>query len=183
MPVSVSVLGLLLGLDSLAAGLGIGMSPPGPGRWRLALAFAACDGLASLLGAALSAERLAAYLSWSEWLGPLALGSYGVYVMLLTARRHRSPPGAAERPAGPLTLVLPLCLSLDNLLVGVGPDVIGWQVVPAAAFVGCLSGLLALSGLELGAVIRSRLPARAEWAGGGVLVLTASILVCVELWS
>src|SRR5712691_5724746 len=124
-------IGLLLGLDSLAVCAGLGTLRPNTVRRRwLALSFGVCDGLASLLGSALGVERLRAALAWCEWFGPALVGGYGLYVLYHAWRcqsLERFPSG------GWLAFGLPIGLSLDNLVAGVGPTGFGLSAVLAAA--------------------------------------------------
>jgi putative Mn2+ efflux pump MntP len=175
------LLALVLSLDTAAVGVGLGAALPARRRQRLALtlAFALCDGLASYLGWALG-------LAWhdapegGEWLGPAAVAGYALYVLALAWHSRRL---AEARAGGWLALALPLCLSLDNLAAGVGPDAsAGTAALTALAF-GAASGGLALLGLHLGTALAARARVRAEWLGGAVLLTVALALVGKEMLS
>ena len=161
MQASLVGIGLLLGLDSLFACVGLGMVSPSRARTRgLILGFAVCDGLASLTGASLGADRLGTFLRWGDWLAPVAIGLYGLFVIALAGRSRWPGPGASGDVGRPWVLLLPPCLSLDNLVVGFGPASPGSAGLSEAVLVGGLSGMGALVGLSLGAVLRSHLPQR-----------------------
>jgi manganese efflux pump family protein len=189
-------IGLLLGLASLAVGIGLGAVIPDRNRrgW-LALSFALCDGLASLIGSLVGIDRLRSSLSsslpWGEWLGPLAVACYGLYVLYLTWRcmNPANPTTNPTNPANPATnfgaarwLVfgLPICLSLDNLVAGVGTEASGMSAVLAALAFGVVSGGLALLGLGVGSALGARGRFRAGWLGGALLILVAGGLVLKE---
>ena len=143
----------------------------------MALAFAACDGAASLLGWALGADALRSSAAWCEWLGPAAVAGYGAYVLWLAGRGRRLADGG--RGAG-LAPAVPLALSLDNLVAGTG------AASPAAAVATALglaaaSGAMALAGLWLGAALAGRARVRAEWLGGAALTAVAAALAVKEL--
>lgn len=175
------VLGLLLGLDSLAVGAALGaVTPERLRRWRLALAFGLCDGLASFAGWAAGAAEWRDSFGWCEWLGPAAVGGYGLYVLSLAWRTRWLAGTGADRW---LALGLPLGLSLDNLAAGVGTDASGGSAALAALALGAASGCLALFGLGLGAGLAARVRLRAEWLGGAALLVVALALVCKEAMS
>ena len=142
MQASLVGIGLLLGLDSLFACVGSRMVSPSRARTRgLILGFAVCDGLASLAGASLGADRLGTFLRWGDWLAPVAIGLYGLFVIALAGRSRWPGPGASGDVGCPWVLLLPLCLSLDNLVVGFGPAAPGAAGLSEAVLVGGLSGM------------------------------------------
>jgi putative Mn2+ efflux pump MntP len=175
------VLALTLGLDSLAVGVGLGAPVrDARRRLRLALAFALCDGLASFLGWALGVAAWRDSLEWAGWIGPAAVAGYGLYVLGLAWQSSRLSEAGA---GGWLVLALPLCLSLDNLAAGVGPDASAGAAAVAALALGAFSGCLAWSGLRLGSAAAARAWLRAEWLGGAALLLVAAALCCREFLS
>jgi putative Mn2+ efflux pump MntP len=169
------LLGVLLALDSLAVGAALGpVTSSRFGRWRLALAFGLCDGLASLLG---WAADWRATLGAGEWLAPAAVGGYGVYVLGLAWRSRRLSEAGA---GGWLVLGLPFCLSLDNLAAGVGAESSAGSAALAAVVLGATSGCLALLGLLLGAATAARVRLRTECVCGVALVVVGVALVCKD---
>jgi putative Mn2+ efflux pump MntP len=172
-------IGLLLGLDSLTVGTGLGAAIPDRSRrCRLALSFALCDGLASLIGSIIGLDRLRSSLEWGEWLGPAAVACYGLYVLWLTwrCRDLATNPGAGRW----LVFGLPICLSLDNLVAGMGTNASGvWAVLVALVF-GVLSGGLALLGMGIGSALGARSGSRAGWLSGALLILVAGGLILKE---
>jgi putative Mn2+ efflux pump MntP len=173
-------LGLMLGLDSLAVGFGLGGAVSRKQRYRLVAAFAAFDGLASLLGWAFGTADWRYSLEWSQWLGPAGVAVYGVYVLGLAWNGSRI---AESDRGGWLALGLPLCLSLDNFVMGTGAETTLALALLTALSFACISGALAMAGLGLGAAVAQRARLRAEWLGGAVLVVVAIALVCKETLS
>jgi putative Mn2+ efflux pump MntP len=171
------ITGLLLGLDSFLVSVGIGTLPTGwVRRYRLAIAFALCDGLASGIGSLFHADWREA-LEWSEWLGPAAVAAYGLYVLVLAWKSQT----LIDRSRGAwLAIGLPICLSLDNLAVGVDATEAGVPVAFIALAFGAVSGLLSLLGSALGASIGGAEPRR-QWLGGAVLLVLACGLFCKEM--
>jgi putative Mn2+ efflux pump MntP len=172
---NLTLFGLLLGLDSLAIGTSLGGLMPEPGRRiRLALAFALCDGLASLLGSTARIESLRSGLEWCGWLGPVGLSGYGLYVLFL-ARRCQEMTSPSTSIGG--AFCLPVCLSLDNLVAGTPTGIAGGAPAMVAALIfGLISGAMALCGLMCGATLGAH-----RGVGGWRLSGTLLILVAVGL--
>jgi manganese efflux pump family protein len=175
----VVLVGLMLALDSFAVSLAIGAGPRAgvPRRW-LVLSFAMCDGLAFWLGACWLGGLRSLVEGW-DWLGPAAVAGYGLYVLALAWRLRHLSTGAGPRWYW-LTLGLPLCLSLDNLVAGADSQWTGLPLALAAGILGTLSGGLALLGLMLGAAFQRRSPAAAPWVRGALLLLIAVALFVLE---
>ena len=176
-------LGLSLGLDSFAVGIGLGAAAPEASRhrWRLACAFGLCDGLASFLGSLAGMDAVRSFAEASDWLGPIAVAVYGLFVLCLAfqSRRLADIPRLGTWGA----FVIPVCVSLDNFVVGVGPDASTTSAGLIALGLGVVSGCLALLGMYLGSALARRVTGtlRAEWLGGSLLILVAVALMCKEL--
>jgi putative Mn2+ efflux pump MntP len=168
------LLGFALGLDSFRVSISLGPLGLSPVRqWQIALAFGLCDALAPLVGLA-GGRTLVEYIGpWTEYLGPLVIGGYGLYVVYL-ARRFGEGGAMDDRW---IVFGLPLALSLDNLVAGIGLGVLGYPIFFAALTIGAISGLMALAGLKLGNVIGRYLPVRADLLSGVALLFVAVTLV------
>jgi putative Mn2+ efflux pump MntP len=118
-----------------------------------------------------------ALLTGAACLGPAAVAGYGLYVLALAWAARRSSPGGKYW----LTLGVPLCLRLDNLVAGAG--VSGAAGLPAAVVLGAVSGGLVWLGFYPGAVLARWVPARAAWLGGALLLLVAAGLCWRECLS
>jgi hypothetical protein len=163
---------LLLGVDSLIAGLAIGAIVDR--RWRLPLValFGLADGAAFLIGAGLG-WQLSAGLTEVLEIGTLAaLGLWLVVVAASTQRVAQLWP----------VWVLPLALTLDNLAYGVASDYSG-SLLGHAAEQALSSSLLASVGLLMAAGLPRVLPAlerRAaayRVAGAALLVATGGFVL------
>ena len=164
---AVILLGLLLGLDSFRASLAMGAAGLGVAHViRVAFAFGVCDGVAPLIGLAMGQTTTVCISPWTVLVGPVLLIGSGTYVLFKRLDDESRPP-----EGGWAILGMPLCLSLDNLVAGVGLGALGTPVIPSAAVIGVLSALMALTGLLLGRLGRIALPARAERLSGLLLVI------------
>jgi putative Mn2+ efflux pump MntP len=176
------ILSLLLGLDSFAVGASLGTLQPSPSRRRwLAASFGLCDGLAGLVGSFINLGAFSSSaLASSEWLGPAAVGGYGLYVLYLSWRSRRLWRDTTVPAQNWFMFWLPLCLSLDNLAAGATLGDLGLPAVLAAVTMAAVSGLMACAGLRLGHAIGRRLPIGADIVGGSALVTLAVVFSLVR---
>jgi hypothetical protein len=163
---------LLLGVDSLIAGIAIGaiVEP----RWRLPLValFGVADAAVFLIAVGLGWQLSAGA---TEVLEIGTLGALGLWLIVVAAGTRR----AAE--LWPVW-VLPLALTLDNLAYGVASDYSG-SLLGHAGEQALSSALLALIGLYVAGVLPRVLPAlerRAvaiRFAGAALLVATGGFML------
>jgi putative Mn2+ efflux pump MntP len=173
MTVPILLAGLLLGLDSLIVCFAIGLSPEIRGRRWLPLTFALCDGLGWWLGTSLGS------LAWpaAEWVGPVVVAAYGLYVLAWarTTQRWAATGGSW------LVFAVPIGLSLDNLVAGAAMS--GPVSFPVIVAIGVISGVLALIGLTVGTALATRLDSRRGWLGGAALIVVAAFLTIKDAMS
>jgi manganese efflux pump family protein len=171
------LIGLALGLDSFRVSLSLGMLKPSIRRQAtLALAFGFCDGLAPLVGLAVGRALTDVINTWAGYLGLVVMGLYGLYVFCVAWYGKEAEVGGNGQW---VMFGLPLCLSVDNLVVGVGLGVLGYPVPLSPGIIGVLSGLMSFGGLRLGRAIGSRFPFKAELVGG-VAMLVLSVVLAVD---
>jgi manganese efflux pump family protein len=162
-----------VGLSNFAAAIGIGVAGVDARlRLRVGLVFGLFEAGMPIAGL-LIGQRVAADLGHAtRWLGAallIAVGGYGIVKSLRT--------GGDVRGAGPSTVGTParlllsgLALSMDNLVVGFALGTYRVNILTGAAIFGGVSVVLALAGLELGAVIGQRAGNRGEQIGGAILI-------------
>jgi len=168
---AVLLLGLALGLDNLQVGAALGLLQVSQRRrWAIALAFGACETIMPLLGLLLG-HWLGEFLGpFTELFGTVVLALAGLLIIVMSLY-ERGTSGISG--SGIALLGLPVSLSLDNLLAGVGLGTLGHPVLWSALGIGAMSTLLCTLGLFFGGWLRQRLPERAELVGGmGLLVLS-----------
>ena len=133
-----------------------------PGIW-----FGAFQGLMPLLGWLLGA-RFAGYITAVDhWIAFGLLSVLGVN-MLLEARK--GPEEADPSLSWRTMLAMAVATSIDALAVGITFAFLTINVVPAAAFIACVTFLCSSVGVKLGGLFGSRLQSRAQVLGGVILV-------------
>lgn len=173
---TVFVVGLMTGLDNLQAASGVGMLPLASARkWQIALTFAGFEAGMPLLGLLLGRQSLAVLDPFGEWVAPIALASCGLLILALTLRQRRTTAVANSRW---VLFGLPLSLSFDNLLAGVGIGALGGPLLPTALLIGGISGTMSLLGVLVGARVRKFLPpGELGLISGAWLVMAALLMV------
>jgi putative Mn2+ efflux pump MntP len=173
------VLGFVLSLDSFRVSLGLGaLKLRSLRQLQIVVAFGLCDGLAPLLGLLIGKSLVSFVGSWTEYLGPIALCAYGVYVIYL-AKRYSGV--RAEEPGGWIVLGVPLSLSLDNLIAGASLGVVGFPLWLSVGVIGLMSALMSLIGLRLGSLAAKFLKINTEVLGGVALVVIGVALALEKL--
>lgn len=178
--ITLLLLGFALSLDSFRASLGLGALRLSRLRQlQIVVAFGVCDTLAPLIGLLLGKSLLAYIGPWVEYLGPLLLGAYGVYVIYIGQRYAGREADDTDRW---MVLGLPLSLSLDNLVAGTTLGMVGFPLLLSVLVIGGMSSLLSFIGLRLGAMTFNLLRLRSDLIGGLVLIVVALSFILQELW-
>ncbi|HEY6791322.1 MAG TPA: manganese efflux pump [Trebonia sp.] len=186
---------LALGIDNLAASVGIGVSGVRAAvRARVAIVFGVFEAGMPVLGMALGRPVSAHLGGTAQWLGGGLLVVVGLHQVIGALRRSRAAGSRAaaselaggERDDCPATppvswgphgswgsvrlLASGLALSIDNLVVGFALGTYHVSIEVAALVIGVVSVAMSLAGLELGARIGTALGERGALAGGIVLL-------------
>jgi manganese efflux pump family protein len=186
----VLLFGLLVGLDNVQVGVGLGLVPMSAGqRWTFTSAFAFCETVMPLVGLVLGRGVAEAIGSRAEVVGIAVLAATGMLIAGLALVREGQAEAARNDRAMTSRLGLaglPLSLSFDNLAAGFGLGSLGFSVVASAVAIGVISGLLcalgifagARAGEWLGSSMPRLAPHRAEvWSGVYLVVLAAGRLL------
>jgi putative Mn2+ efflux pump MntP len=131
--------------------------------------------LAPLLGLLIGKTFTAHVGPWAEYLGPVMLCVYGVYVIYV-ARRGYAETSEQSRW---MVLGVPLALSLDNLVAGTSLGMIGYPLVLSVVVIGAMSALMSLAGLLLGNTAVKFLNIKSE-VFAGVLLVVIGITLAFE---
>ena len=163
------VLGFLTGLDNLQVTPGLGlMGMPAARRWLLALTFGLCEAGMPLLGLGLGHLLHRSVELNADKVGPLVLLSCGALIIWLAYHEKYIERFVAKRWT---LLGLPLLLSLDNLLAGIGIGATGQPLLLCALIIGFISTAMCFLGLYLGNSLRRYIPAKAELLAGTYLMV------------
>ncbi len=154
----------LLSVDNVRLACSFGLLGSAVGQWwRLAVLMAVVEAAFPLVGAAVAPVLLARVASF-EVLGP---------VLLVVAAALSFVGVVSEQPVpiGRLLYVLPVVFGLDNLIAGAafGLPIVG--AIPAALFVGVVSGDVSLATMAVVGRCSSQIHAR--WAGGPAVAAAA----------
>jgi putative Mn2+ efflux pump MntP len=167
------VLALALSLDNFRTAIALGGLGLGWARSvQVALVFGLWDGVAPLVGVLVGHYWSQAIGSTAEYVGAIALGAYGLY---LVVRAWRTP-APEHLDQGWALLGLPLPLSADNVVAGTSLGLLGFAPWVAAPVFGAMTALMALVGLQLGRAAAHVVPIRSDLLTGVALVVMATVL-------
>jgi putative Mn2+ efflux pump MntP len=171
-------LGVLAGLDNFQVCSSLGLLPVRRGqKHRLALAFAACETAAPLAGLVAGNLLHSVLGSAAAKTGPIVLLVCGTAVFVMALRQEDVTELVNGRP---MLFGLPLSLSLDNLLAGVGLGSIHYPVLISALVIGLVSAAMSCTGLYLGNWLRRFVPKRADVVVGAYLCVLAVRMIFAE---
>lgn len=166
---AIVLLGLLTGLDNLQVTPALGlMTMTARRRLAWALMFGLAEALMPLLGLGFGFLLHRSFSTWADKFGPIMLMLCGATIVIMAFRENDLDAIVSSK----WTIIgLPLSLSLDNLLAGLGVGTGGAPILVSALIIGGLSTAMGLIGLYAGHVIRRWLPGTPEFFSGGYLLL------------
>jgi hypothetical protein len=164
---------LLLGIDSLIAGIAIGGIVTGRMRLPLAALFGVADGVVFLIGAGIISPFSDGVSTIVQTVLLLAMGIYLIVVAAGVRRVASSWP----------MWVLPFVLTFDNLAYGLAGDKSASSLFSQAGQQALSSALLALIGLTVGAMLPRLVPSfdrrvgATRFAGAALIVAAGALLL------
>lgn len=172
---AVLLVAVSLGLDNLAACIGIGISGiDARTRVRVGVIFGLFETAMPILGLLLGRSLAGILGHAAHWTGAALLIATGIYALVQAIRSPDSQAGCAPAdPPGSRTgrlLVTGLALSIDNLAAGFALSTLHVSLAAAVAVIGAVSIAMSLIGLELGNRLGPRTGQRGELLGGLVLI-------------
>jgi manganese efflux pump family protein len=183
--IATAIIFVSLGLDTLAASLGLGLAGLPRHRWvRVGLTFALCEGLMPVVGL-LIGKRLGTSLGEAATYGAAAIL---VVIGGLEIREARVEDDDDDEDTAPppddrmRSLVLTgLSVSLDELAVGFALGVLHVPLGPALVYIAVQAFVLTFVGLVIGRRLGKALGERAELAAGVVLALLGIAIFLNEI--
>jgi putative Mn2+ efflux pump MntP len=184
---------LPLGLDTFALSTALGVTPlPGRTRLRLALTFAAAEGLMPAVGLLLGLPLGDALGSRSDFVAGALIVAVGVWMWLhersedddddkQQGNGERGKITAAARVKGFGVLLLALSISLDELAVGFSFGILGFPLVPALVLIAGQALVLSLVGQAVGRRAGDRLGEAAERLAGPALIVVGLFFLVAQV--
>jgi putative Mn2+ efflux pump MntP len=139
---------------------------------QVALVFGLCDGLAPLVGILVGLYWSEAIGSTAEYVGAIALGLYGLFLIVRAWRTEA--PEELDQPWAVFGLIVPL--SADNVVAGTSLGLLGFSPWLAAPVFGAITAVMALVGLQLGRAAAGIVRIRSDLLTGVTLVVMATVL-------
>jgi len=172
----VLILGFVLSLDNFRVSIALGTVPFGLKRAvQVALTFGLWDGIMPLIGLMIGREIGEAVGDAAEIVGAVALGVYGLYLVISALRNPE--PDELDHPWA--LFGIPLTLSLDNLFAGASLGMLGFSPVFSAAVFGVITAVMSLVGLRVGRAAARLVRIRPDLLSGVTLIIAAVALPLV----
>jgi manganese efflux pump family protein len=171
---SLLILGFTLSLDNFRTAVALGALRF---SWiravQVAFVFGFCDAVAPLVGILIGEYWSESIGSTAEYVGAIALGAYGLY-LIIRAWRTAASEDEWDRPWAVFGLLVPL--SADNVVAGTSLGLLGYSPWLAAPIFGVTTFVMALVGLQIGRVASQLVRIRPDLLTGVALVIMATVL-------
>lgn len=131
--------------------------------------FGGFQALMPVLGYFLGAQFKDKITAIDHWIAFVLLGFIGINMIRESMEKEDVCPNPGIDPRTMLPLAV--ATSIDALAVGVTFAFLDVNIVAAAAFIGITTFVLSAAGVKVGNVFGSRYKAKAELAGGIILIL------------
>lgn len=131
--------------------------------------FGGFQGLMPALGYLLGSQFEAYITSIDHWIAFVLLSIIGGNMIKEALSKDEEP--ASDSLAFKEMLILALATSIDALAVGVTFAFLKVQIVPAVLFIGIITFTLSSIGVKVGNIFGCRYKAKAELAGGAILII------------
>ena len=166
------LLALGLSMDAFAVAVckGLSMQTMRPKHALIiGLYFGGFQALMPWLGYLLGIRFQGAIKTYDHWIAFILLGIIGFNMVKESLEQE---PESCDASVDVKTmLLLAIATSIDALAVGVTFAFLEVRILPAIAFIGCITFLISIIGVKVGTVFGARYKSRAERAGGIILLL------------
>lgn len=179
--ITIIILGVLVGLDNLQLASAIGLAGlDSKRRLLLVVAFVFFEVSMPLLGMLIGHRLNSDFEFVAEILGPVILIALGLYIVIKEFFEKEGEEKKSVINKGWLLLMLPLVMSFDNLIAGIGLGTSGYPVISTSIVVGLCAGSMCLIGLFIGEKLRKLIPANLEMLSGFYFIGLAIVLIFIE---
>ncbi len=172
-----------LSMDAFAVSICKGLSM-GRMRWKNAaivgLYFGGFQAIMPAAGYLLGSQFKDAIVNIDHWIAFILLSVIGIN-MIREALNSEEESCDASLDFGNM-LLLAIATSIDALAVGVTFAFLQVSIVPAVSFIGVTTFVLSIVGVKVGNVFGCRYKAKAEFAGGAILVLMGIRILAEHLF-
>lgn len=178
--IAIIILGVLVGLDNLQLASAIGLAGLQPKRrLLLVIAFVFFEVSMPLLGMIIGQRLNSSFEFVAELLGPIIMIALGLYIIINEFFEKKEEEKTVINK-GWILVMLPLMMSFDNLIAGIGLGTSGYPVISTSVVVGICAGSMCLIGLFIGEKLRKLVPANIEMLSGFYFIGLAILLILSE---
>lgn len=131
--------------------------------------FGGFQALMPVIGYMLGIQFKSSITSIDHWIAFILLGIIGLN--MIRESGNEETESAGESLAVKEMLVLAVATSIDALAVGITFAFLNVNIFKAVSFIGVITFILAMAGVKAGNVFGTRYKAKAELAGGIILIL------------
>jgi Predicted membrane protein len=124
-----------------------------------------------VIGYLIGSQFAASINAFDHWIAFVLLSFIGIKMIMESFKKEASTN--TEEVSLKMLTMLPLAIatSIDALAVGISFAIIQVEIVPAISFIGITTLLLSMVGVKIGNLFGSKSKAKAELAGGIILIL------------
>lgn len=134
-----------------------------------------------LIGYLLGTQFKDLITSIDHWIAFVLLGLIGLN--MIKESREKAEEGECQNDSFGIKTMVPLAVatSIDALAVGVTFAFLNVDIVPAVSFIGTITFFLSVLGIKIGNVFGTKFKAKAELAGGIILILMGTKILLEHL--
>lgn len=146
----------------------------------IGLYFGGFQALMPFIGYLLGSRFQKAITAYDHWIAFILLGVIGFNMIKEALDKESDTCDASVRMKD--MLVLAIATSIDALAVGVTFAFLQVRIIPAISFIGCTTFILSIAGVKAGTVFGCKHKARAEFAGGMILLFMGCKILVEHLF-
>ncbi len=165
-----SLVAVSLSMDAFAVSISKGLSLPYAGRRHMLAAgfyFGIFQAGMPVLGYLVYRLFQSGMLSFAHWIASILLCAIGGSMMLESFHQEELPDPAMDMKT---MLLLAIATSIDAFAAGVSFGALQVSLWLAVALIGCTTFIFSIFGIKIGSVFGGKYKARAELAGGLILI-------------